>query len=73
MVLSTAYATIDLLYGGKGIAFGTTALQEGFWCAMNAHFTGDVSMGSKILLPDGTDLVERLAALEASVAVLKGN
>lgn len=73
MVLSTAYATIDLLYGGKGIAFGTTALQEGFWCAMNAHFTGDVSMGSKILLPDGTDLVERLAALEASVAALKGN
>lgn len=43
MVLGVGYATMDFLAGGKGIAFGTTALNEGFECAMRAHFTGGVS------------------------------
>lgn len=43
MVLSIGYATVDYLAGGKGIAFGTTAKQEGFTCAMPAVFTGGVS------------------------------
>lgn len=42
MTLSTGYATLDLLAGGRGIAFGTTATREGFECAMNAVFTGGV-------------------------------
>lgn len=42
MVLSIGYATLDFLAGGKGIAFGTTAKQEGFYCAMPAYFTGGV-------------------------------
>lgn len=42
MTLSTAYATMDFLSGGKGIAFGAVAAKEGFHCAMDAQFTGQV-------------------------------
>ena len=40
MVLSTGYATMDFLAGGKGIAFGTTATKEGFTCSMDTDFCG---------------------------------
>lgn len=43
MTLSTAYATMDFLSGGKGIAFGTVATKEGFQCAMDAQFTGAIT------------------------------
>lgn len=42
MVLSVGYATMDFLKGGKGIAFGTTATKEGFQCAMDAYFSGQL-------------------------------
>ena len=42
MTLSTGYATLDLLAGGKGIAFGKAATREGFECAMPAYFTGQL-------------------------------
>ena len=35
MTLSTGYATMDFLLGGRGIAFGTAATKEGFTCAMD--------------------------------------
>lgn len=54
MTVSTAYCTLDLLYGGRGIAFGAVATEPGFHCAMDVKFSG------RILLPDGTDLMERL-------------
>ena len=41
----------ELLYGGKGIAFGTVATREGFQCAMDAQFLGQV------LGADGAPLV----------------
>lgn len=40
MVLSTGYATMDFLAGGKGIAFGTTATKVGFTCSMDTDFCG---------------------------------
>ena len=43
MVLSIGYATMDFFAGGKGIAFGTTAVQDGFTCAMDATFAGRVT------------------------------
>lgn len=43
MTLSTAYATMDFLSGGKGIAFGAVATKEGFQCAMDAQFTGAIT------------------------------
>ena len=73
MVLSTAYATIDLLYGGKGIAFGTTALQEGFWCAMDANFTGKTHLAGTCILNDGTDLLERLKSMEEKLNTIMGS
>lgn len=60
IALSTAYCVMDLLYGGKGVAFGTVAKEPGFLCAMDARFTG------KVILPDGTDLMERLGEVGKS-------
>lgn len=40
MVLSIGYATVDYFRGGRGIAFGTTAQQEGFTCAMATDHRG---------------------------------
>ena len=50
MTLSTAYATMDFLSGGKGIAFGTVASKEGFQCAMDAQFTGAITDAAGIPL-----------------------
>ena len=47
--ISVGYATIDFLAGGRGIAFGTTALTPGFKCAMDADFTGAVKLGGLII------------------------
>jgi len=40
MNLSTGYATMDFLLGGRGIAFGTAATKEGFTCAMDMDMAG---------------------------------
>lgn len=37
-MLPTAFYTVDFLAGGHGIAFGQAATEEGFFCAMDAHF-----------------------------------
>lgn len=50
MVLSIGYATMDFFAGGKGIAFGTTAKEPGFTCAMDANFTGGLQLGGKALV-----------------------
>lgn len=63
MTLSTGYATMDFLYGGKGIAFGTVATREGFQCAMDAQFLGQV------LGADGAPLV---GIRDLSTSLLEG-
>lgn len=67
MVLSTGYATLDLLAGGKGISFGKAATMEGFDCAMKACFRS----GLYEIHADGTidskSLFERVAALESKL------
>jgi hypothetical protein len=45
MILSIGYATMDFLRGGRGIAFGTVANEEGFHCAMDARFLGKLCDG----------------------------
>ena len=70
MVLSTGYATLDLLAGGKGIAFGTTATREGFECAMPAFFTGGVegvAPGGFGLGSDGTGDITLVSNLNEAV------
>lgn len=42
--LSVGYCTVDFLDGGRGIAFGRGATQEGFDCAMAATFRDDVTI-----------------------------
>jgi len=46
MTLSTGYATMDLLSGGRGVAFGKSATREGFDCAMPAWFAGGINGGA---------------------------
>jgi len=75
--LSPAYATLDLLAGGRGIAFGTTATREGFHCAMDAVFTGAVEMGEiaagAIRMPDGRLLSEyNLEAIGTALDQING-
>lgn len=69
MVLSTGYATLDLLAGGKGISFGKAATIEGFDCAMPTYFRA----GAFEIHDDGTidtkSLFDRVAALEAILGV----
>jgi hypothetical protein len=42
-VVSTAFTTMDLRKGGKGVAIGKASEKEAFECAMNAEFTGTFS------------------------------
>lgn len=42
-ILTSSYFPIDVIRGGKGIAFGAPATKEGFNCAMDATFTGNVT------------------------------
>jgi hypothetical protein len=67
MVLSTGYATLDLLAGGKGISFGKAATREGFECAMPAYFSGGLYGVSSDGTVDSRSLFERVAALEAKI------
>ena len=67
MVLSTGYATLDLLAGGKGISFGKAATREGFECAMPAYFSGGLYEISQDGTADSRSLFERVAALEAKL------
>lgn len=43
MVLSTGYATMDFLAGGKGVSFGKMANRPGFDCAMEAYFSAGIN------------------------------
>ena len=52
VTISVGYATIDFYKGGKGIAFGTTAKQTGFECAMDTEFTGDASFKDSATFED---------------------
>lgn len=67
MVLSTGYATLDLLAGGKGIAFGKAATREGFECAMPAYFSGGLYGINTDGSIDSRSLFDRVAALEAKI------
>lgn len=67
MVLSTGYATLDLLAGGKGISFGKAATREGFDCAMPAYFSGGLYGINTDGSIDSRSLFDRVATLEAKI------
>lgn len=64
MVLSTGYATLDLLAGGKGISLGKAATREGFDCAMPAYFSGGLYEIRSDGSVDARSLFDRVAELE---------
>ena len=53
LTLPTAYFTVDFKAGGRGIAFGQPATEDGFYCAMNTAFTGNTTV-SKLISPAST-------------------
>ena len=67
MVLSTGYATLDFLAGGRGISFGKAATQEGFDCAMRAYFRGGAYAIHENGSIDSTSIFDRVAALEHAI------
>ena len=67
MVLSTGYATLDLLAGGKGISFGKAATREGFDCAMKAYFRNGLYEIRSDGSIDSRSLFDRVAELETKL------
>lgn len=67
MVLSTGYATMDLLAGGEGVSFGKAATMKGFDCAMNAYFRNGLFEIHSDGTIDSKSLFERVAALESKI------
>ena len=47
--LSQAFFTMDFKNGGKGIAFGAPAMEDGFTCAMDTNFTGNFKIKNKTI------------------------
>lgn len=46
-IIPTTQVTVDFKYNGKGIAFGKASEEDAFECAMDAKFTGDVTIDGK--------------------------
>lgn len=49
-VIPIAFTLMDFYYTGEGVALGKVATRNGFDCAMDAFFTGEVTVGGKTLL-----------------------
>lgn len=72
MVLSTGYATMDLLAGGKGISMGKAATREGFDCAMPAYFSGGLHRAYDDGSFDDQSIFERIDELESGKELSDG-
>ena len=48
-VIPIAFTLMDFYYTGMGVALGKVATKDGFDCAMDAYFTGQVYIGNKTL------------------------
>lgn len=53
VTVPVAFTLRDFHSSGEGVAFGKVATRKGFDCAMNAYFTGSVSLGNGFT--DGSD------------------
>lgn len=52
-VIPIAFTLMDFYSTGKGVALGKVATRDGFDCAMDAYFTGNVNLGKGFV--DGSD------------------
>jgi hypothetical protein len=50
VVIPIAFTLMDFYNTGKGVALGKVATRDGFDCAMDAYFTGKVTVGSRLLV-----------------------
>lgn len=67
IAISVGYSTIDFLKGGRGIAFGTTAADPGFDCAMDAVFDGTLAHSNGTGTMDVASLLSQLWGAYAPV------
>lgn len=49
-VIPIAFTLMDFYNTGMGVALGKVATRDGFDCAMDAYFTGNVTVGNKLLV-----------------------
>lgn len=56
-VIPIAFTLMDFYYTGMGVAIGKVATRDGFDCAMDAYFTGQVYIGNKTLNQYIADIV----------------
>lgn len=70
VTISVGYATIDFYKGGKGIAFGTTAKQTGFECAMDVDMTGDAVFENHAKHKSGATYMDMPAAISELWALI---
>ncbi len=49
-VVPIAFTLMDFYNTGMGVALGKVATRDGFDCAMDAYFTGKVTIGTKLLI-----------------------
>lgn len=49
-VIPIAFTLMDFYNTGMGVALGKIATRDGFDCAMDAYFTGNVTVGNKLLI-----------------------
>lgn len=62
-VIPIAFTLMDFYRTGEGVAFGKVATRDGFDCAMDAYFTGNVTIGGKVLV----DLIYPVGSIYMSV------
>jgi hypothetical protein len=49
-VIPIAFTLMDFYRTGEGVAFGKVATRDGFDCAMDAYFSGNVTIGGRLLV-----------------------
>lgn len=49
-VIPVAFTLMDFHNSGEGVALGKVATRKGFDCAMDAYFSGNVTVGNKLLI-----------------------
>lgn len=62
-VIPVAFTLMDYHNSGEGVAFGKVATRKGFDCAMDAYFTGKVTIGTKLLI----DLIYPVGSIYMSI------
>lgn len=62
-VIPIAFTLMDFHNSGEGVSLGKVATRKGFDCAMDAYFTGKVTVGTRLLI----DLIYPVGSIYMSV------